>query len=101
MRTRITKTGVTLWLTEAETYQWAHRPGSAWPCSSLSGHRLRAEFNCNGLCDLWLGGHYQGHENNAFPSAEFSACVADHLADRLPKDHPCYDVVVGQFLKTA
>ena len=31
------------------------------------------------------------------PVDEFNAVIADSLRGKLPEDHPCYFVVVGQF----
>jgi|DEB0MinimDraft_6_1074348.scaffolds.fasta_scaffold499611_1 hypothetical protein len=80
---------VTVWLSADDTYHWARR----WPCSGLSGKRLRAEFDTNGLLDCAVDGAYL----EDLDGAELSAIVADHLADRLDPAHPCYFVTVGQF----
>lgn len=93
MRTLIHETSVKLWLSAHDTYQWAHKAGASWPCSQLSDKRLFAEFDRNGLCDLAVNGRSADVDGN-----ELSACCADHLARKLPKEHPCYWVAVGQFL---
>lgn len=31
-----------------DTYNWAHKAGAVWPCSALSSHSFRAEFNAAG-----------------------------------------------------
>ena len=98
MRTSITSTNVQVWLSARDTYDWAHRSGARWLGSELSGRRVFAEFDSNGLCGLAFDG---GRGDQDCDSNEFSACVADHLAGRLPVDHPCYDVAVGQFLANA
>lgn len=92
MRTMIFDSGVKLWLSARETYDWAHRPGSSWPCSQLSDKRLFVEFDRNGLCDLAINGRMTDCDAN-----ELNAITSDFLAKKLPKDHPCYFVVVGQF----
>jgi len=92
MKTSIYENGVTVWLSARETYAWAHRRGASWPCSFLAGRRVVAQFDADGLWDLDIDG---GRGDQDCPSDELSACIADYLADRLPKDHPCYDVVVG------
>lgn len=84
---------VALWVSARETYDWAHRIGSAWPCSVLSGHRFFAAFDTNGLYDLTVN----GGEASDVPSDELSAIVADLLGERLATDHPVYFVTVGQF----
>lgn len=55
------------------TYNWAHRPGEAWPGSSIQGHRVRADFDKSGdLVDLQIDGgktdsdSLDGTELNAF-----------------------------------
>ena len=90
----ITENGVNVWLSANDTHAWAHRSGASWPCSQLSGRRVFAGFDSNGLCDVAIDG---GRGDQDCDSAEFNACVADHLAGKLPVDHRCYDVVVGQF----
>lgn len=97
MRHQLSPTSFKLWLSAADTYNWAHRPGSSWPCSTLSDNRLFVEFDSNGLCDISVNGgnsetvlqHIDGHELNA--------AVADHAARLLPQDHPLHFIVVGQF----
>jgi len=54
-----------------ETYDWAHRNGSSWPCSTLSDNRLYVEFSVtNGdLVEFQLNGRQADcdtHELNAF-----------------------------------
>ena len=95
MRCTITTSGVSVWLSARDTYGWAHKSGAAWPCSFLSDRRVGASFDSDGLADLTIDG---GRGDQECPSDELSACIADHLADRLPSDHPCYGAVVGQFL---
>lgn len=84
---------VALWVSANETYEWAHRSGSAWPCSVLSGSRFFAAFDTNGLCDLTV----DGRDAHDVPSDELSAIVADLLGERLATDHPVYFVTIGQF----
>jgi hypothetical protein len=76
MKTLATGNGVKLWLSANDTYKWATRPGSAWPCSELSGHRLFAEFAKGGdLIDMAIDG------KSADCSAdEFNAITNDFLA---------------------
>jgi len=89
VRVQDSGTMVTVWISADETYEWARR----WPCSELSGHRIRASFDSGGLFDLAI----DGREAPDVPAGELSACVADHLAQRLNPEHPCYFVAVGQF----
>lgn len=45
--------GVVIDATGADTYDWSHRPGSAWPCSELSGNAVVISLADNGdLIDL-------------------------------------------------
>lgn len=83
---------VTLWASARDTYDWAHKPGAAWPCSTLSGRRFVAVFDSNGLCDLSLDG---GRGEQDCDSWELSAMCADFLRGRIGADHPCADVVLG------
>jgi hypothetical protein len=67
-------TGYALWLSASDTYNWAHRPGSSWPCSQLSDNRCLVVCDDNGLCDFTLNGRDGDIDGN-----ELDACVADHL----------------------
>jgi len=83
MRLKTDSNGAALWLSAEETYQWAHRPQSSWPCSRLSGHRLFAAFDSRGdLVDYTVDGKDVDLDSN-----EFNACVSDHLRCFDPK-HP-------------
>ena len=87
-------TSVSLSVSASDTYDWARKPGAAWPCSTLSGHRFVAYFDSNGLYDLTVDGRdapddIDGHE--------LSAICSDMLRDRLAQDHPVWFVTVGQF----
>ena len=84
---------VTVWISAEDTWQWANRSGSCWPCSSLSGKRLRATFDTNGLLDYAI----DGRDHDDLDCIEFNALIADHVSERLAPDHPCYFVTVGQF----
>ena len=93
MRIKDNGDSFTLWASARDTYDWAHKPGAAWPCSTLSGHRFVASFDTDGLYDL----NVQGRGDWA--GDEFSACVSDLVEEsgKIPEDHPCYFVAVGQF----
>ena len=71
MRTQRFGNTVKVWASARDTYDWAHKPGAAWPCSTLSGHRFYAEFQGGDLVDLTVDGSsdepdFDGHEFNAF-----------------------------------
>ena len=80
----------TVWISAAETDRWARR----WPCSTLSDRRICASFDTNGLYDLAIDGQAARDDIDGH---ELSVVLADHLADRLEPEHPCYFVAVGQF----
>ena len=93
MRIKIYDNGVQLWASANDTYDWARKPGAHWPCSMLANKRVFAEFDCNGLLDYAINGKYC----DDFDVHEFNAMCADMIGEKLPKDHPCHFVVVGQF----
>ncbi len=90
-RVLVGDTWVKLWLSANDTYNWAHRPNRGWPCSSLAGHRLFAEFSNGNLVDLTI----DGRSDIDCDSTEFDAITSDFLAKKLPKDHPCYPLNVS------
>lgn len=96
MKVNISPSGVVLWLSARDTQDWANRPGARWPCSTLAGRRLRAEFDENGLVDLTVNGHTPG-ERSQIDGVELNAITSDFLRDVLREDHPCWFVTVGQF----
>jgi len=92
MRTKIGPSSVKLWLSAFDTESWADRPGSRWPCSQLSGRRVFAEFDSNGLVDLSIDG-----KTRDVDSSELNAITSDYLRDVLPENHVAWFVAVGQF----
>ncbi len=62
-----------IWLSAEDTYKWAHRVGASWPCSTLSGKRLFAEFDDGDLVDLTIN----GKANQDCDASEFNAMIAD------------------------
>ncbi len=93
MRLKDHGSGFTLWVSAGETYDWARKPGAAWPCSTLEGKRIRADFDTNGLLELTIDGRTAGDVDGT----ELSAIIADHAGTVLATDHPCYFVAIGQF----
>lgn len=69
--------GYTMWLAAHETYNWAHRAGASWPCSTTSNRRLCVVVDTNGLCDLTVN----GRDNGNVDATEIDTIVADHLPD--------------------
>jgi hypothetical protein len=82
-----------LWVSADDTYNWANRINNAWPCSTLSGHRFACCFDRTGLVEFTL----DGKQFADVDANEFNACVSDLLTGKLPEDHPCYFVAIGQF----
>lgn len=95
MKTQIDSRTAKLWLSASDTSDWADKPGASWPCSELSGRRLFAEFDRNGLLDLAIDG---GRGSQDCAGNELSAICADHLRAVLPPSHPAFEVAMRQFL---
>lgn len=74
MRVERTNIGYIMRLSRQDTYNWAHKPGAAWPCSTLAGLHVWIEVDKNGLCDMNLP-DVDAHE--------LEAIVSDHLPDDL------------------
>ncbi len=70
--------GYTLWLSTNDTHKWANRINAKWPCSQLSGHRIKVSVDDNGLYDFMLDG-----QPADIDSDELCACVGDYLPDDL------------------
>ena len=97
MRTSITTSQITLWLSKRDTYDWARRADASWPCSTIAGKSLVAVFGQNGLVDIAINGRAAGEVHGA----EFNAITSDFLRAKVPEDHPLYFVTVGQFQDAA
>lgn len=94
MRLKDNGTSIALWLSARDTYDWAHRAGESWPCSSLADRRVFCAFDSNGLYELTVDGKDAPDDIDA---NELNALTSDFLARRLKPGHPCYLVTVGQF----
>jgi hypothetical protein len=81
MRIETNGSSVRVWASARDTYSWAHKPGAAWPCSTLSGHRFYAEFSRGDLVDFTLDGR-TGDVN----AHEFAAFLTDKLGTDRPGD---------------
>ena len=87
MRAKQTEHGTTVWLSAHDTYDWAHKPGAAWPCSTLSGKCLVVVFEANGdLVDVTVNGQGLSMMSDT-DGHEFNACLSDHLRDQFGPDH--------------
>ena len=73
MRTQVNGSTTKVWLSANDTYDWAHRIGKSWPCSTLSGKRIFAEFDDGDLVDITIDGK-SDCDCDAF---EFNAMIAD------------------------
>jgi hypothetical protein len=100
MKLKGNNSGFTIWISARETSDWATRPGASWPCSTLAGKRIRADYDTNGLLDLAINGRDAGdidsHEFNALIS-DFSGGEIYGRPQCLMPGNPCYFVAVGQF----
>lgn len=83
MRTKKTGKQVFLWASRRDTEEWANRPGKKWPCSTLSGNRLYAEFYDGDLVQVLLNGHMGEHDN--LDVHEFNAFIEDAFGTVNPK----------------
>lgn len=64
-----------IWLSANDTYNWTHRTGKSWPCSTLSDKRLFIELEDSDLVDLIING-----KNNIDCDAhELNAMIEDFL----------------------
>lgn len=73
MRIRRNSGCLQVWLSARDTYNWAHKPGAIWPCSTLSSNRLYAEFDSKGnLVDFTINGKSGDCDVN-----EFNAIISD------------------------
>lgn len=75
---RIVKNGTNtrLWLSRNDTYEWAHKPGKAWPCSNLSGKSLFVELERGDLVDIRINGRAGDCDSH-----ELSCIIDDFLAE--------------------
>lgn len=77
--------GYTMKLSAKDTYDWAHRTGSKWPCSQLSDNRCVIVVDANGLCDFTLNGDDADIDCN-----ELEAIISDKLPKYLRHLWPTY-----------
>lgn len=80
------QTGYTMSLMPDETDAWAHRPGAAWPCSTIAGQSLAVEADSNGLCYIEI----DGGTCVDFDIHELEAIIADHLPASLRHHWPVW-----------
>ena len=71
------KSGIKIWISANDTENWATRPGQRWPCSTLRGRKVFAEFEKNGdLVDLVIDG---GKGDQDCDGNEFNAMISDFV----------------------
>lgn len=97
MNIKINKNTVVLEVNQNETVNWATE--KKWICSKIAGHDLKATFDHNGVFELTIDGNVIGGDEIFIDEHEFNALTCDYLHDRIPLNHPCYFVAVGQFIK--
>ena len=88
MRVKKHDDGYTMWLSVNDTYNWAHRANNSWPCSQLSGKRVRAVVDNNGVFDLYINGIYPLYD---IDGNELTAIIGDHLPKDLRQFWPCWE----------
>jgi len=67
----------TIYLSERDTFDWAHKDGAAWPCSECSGHKLRIELERGDLIGFAIDG-----KDGDMNAAELSAIINDCFVKR-------------------
>lgn len=85
MRIKVHDSGYQLWLSARDTYDWAHKAGNSWPCSTVSDYRLFVDVDINGLCVLTVDGG-----GADIDSDELEAIVADHLPTKAKQHWPTW-----------
>ena len=68
--------GYTMKVSALDSYYWAHRPASSWPCSTLAGKRFVVHVDNNGLYDITVNGKYA---SDGIDGSELDAIVSDLL----------------------
>lgn len=74
---------IKVWFSAKDTYEWAHKPNAAWPCSTISNKRIFAEFHNGDLVDIAINGKCLSDENS-IDGYEFNAFVYDMLGSVNP-----------------
>ena len=82
--------GYTIWLSARDTYDWAHKVGAAWPCSTLADNRIVACVDSNGLYDLTVNGK-SPNDHTDIDGSELDACIGDHLPKHLRHLWPTWE----------
>ena len=80
MRTQKYDKTVKVWISANETYDWAHKSGASWPCSTLSDKRIFAKFDNGDLVDIAIN----GKDGVEVDGNEFNAIIEDFLGSIHP-----------------
>ena len=91
MRIKVDNSGFALWLSAHDTYEWAHRPGAQWPCSTVKGRRVAIFVDMTGLVEFTVN----GQDGVDIDEAELSAMMADFVRNVLPRNHPAYAIATN------
>ena len=95
-RVIVGQSSVSLWVSRRETRAWARKEGEAWPCSVTADNSLHVEYDSNGSTEKRLN---SGKKKRDIPTHELNAIAFDFLKGRVPIDHPCWYVIIGQFIQ--
>lgn len=83
MRVKRDQHGTRAWFSARDTYDWAHKPGARWPCSTLSDRSVFCAFDARGnLEDFAING---GRGSQDCDSHELEAMLADLLGSAHPE----------------
>ncbi len=93
MQTLIGRKGITLWLSDKETWDWSTRSNTSWLKSRIAGKRLSAHYGRSGIVEYSINGRIDVD----VPRQELRSIIADHMRDRVPIDHPARSAAVGEF----
>ena len=73
MKTQVNGLTTKIWLSANDTYNWAHKIGASWPCSTLSNRQVFAEFDGGDLIDIAI----DGKSDDNVDACEFNAIITD------------------------
>jgi len=71
---------VKLWCSKNDIDKWVHRPGNSWPCSTLLGSSIFAEFYNGDLIDFNCS-----RKNSDVDAWEFNAFIFDIFGTHNPQ----------------
>lgn len=78
--------GTRVWISARDTYDWAHKPGACWPCSTLSDRSVFCDFDARGnLQDFRID---SGRGPQDCDAHELDAMLADLVGSAHPEALP-------------